>query len=173
MVEVRGETNIPAKLVFVRNRNKKTDYLVLISTDTSLTEQEIIQLYGKRWDIEVFFKTSKSLLKLTGECRSISYDAMCTQTAIVFARYVFLAVATREDKDDRSIGPLFYEISDEIADITFEDALRKLELFLEKLSHQFNGISVDICALIADCIADFPADLAAILDFNKQRQAKA
>ena len=129
MVDVCGETNIPAKLVFVRNRNKKSDYLVLISTDTSLTEQEIIQLYGKRWDIEVFFKTSKSVLKLTDECRSISYDAMCTQTAIVFARYIFLAIAMREKKDDRSIGPLFYEICDEIADITFEDALKKLELF--------------------------------------------
>ena len=172
MVEVCGETNIPAKLVFVRNRNKRTDYLVLISTDTSLTEQEIIQLYGKRWDIEVFFKTSKSVLKLTGECRSISYDAMCAQTAIVFARYMFLAVALREEKDDRSIGPLFYEISDEIADITFEDALRKLELFLEKLSQQFNGFSVDICALIAEYIDDLPADLAALLDFNRQKQAK-
>ena len=123
--------------------------------------------------IEVFFKTSKSLLKLTGECQSITYDAMCAQTAIVFARYIFLAVATREDKDDRSIGPLFYEISDEIADITLEDALRKLELFLEKLSQQFNGISVDICALIADFIADLPADLATLLDFNKQKRANA
>ena len=56
---------------------------------------------------------------------------MCTQTAIVFARYIFLAVATREEKDDCSIGPQFYEISDEIADITSEDALRKLELFLK------------------------------------------
>ena len=173
MVEVCGESNIPAKLVFVRNRNKRSDYLVLISTDTSLTEQEIIQLYGKRWDIEVFFKTSKSVLKLTSECRSITYDAMCAQTAIVFARYIFLAVAIREDKDDRSIGPLFYEISDEIADITFEDALRKLELFLQKLSQQFNGMGVDICTLIAEFIADLPADLASLLDFHKQKREKA
>ena len=28
-------------------------------------QDEIIQLYGKRWDIEVFFKTSKSVLRLT------------------------------------------------------------------------------------------------------------
>ena len=173
MVDVCGETNIPAKLVFVRNRNKKSDYLVLISTDTSLTEQEIIQLYGKRWDIEVFFKTSKSVLKLTDECRSISYDAMCTQTAIVFARYIFLAIAMREKKDDRSIGPLFYEICDEIADITFEDALKKLELFLEKLVQQFNGISVDICTLIAEFIADLPADLVALLDFTKPQRVKS
>lgn len=98
---------------------------------------------------------------------------MCAQTAIVLVRYIFLAVTTREDKDERSIGPLFYEISDEIANIAFEAALRKLELFLEKLSQQFNGISVDNCALIAEFIADLPAALAAILEFNKRKQAKA
>lgn len=163
MVEVCGETNLPAKLVFIRNRNKKSDYLVLISTDTSLSEQEIIQLYGKRWDIEVFFKTSKSILKLTDECRSMSYDAMCAQTAVVFARFIFLAVTIREEKDDRSIGPLFYEICDEIADITFEDALRKLELFLEKLAMHFNAVNIDIRAFLADFFNDLPADLAALL----------
>ena len=173
MVEVCGDTNIPAKLVFIRNRNKASDYLVLLSTDTSLTEQEIIQLYGKRWDIEVFFKTSKSVLKLTGECRSMSYDAMNAQTAIVFARYIFLAVAMREEKDDRSIGPLFYEISDEIADITFEDALRKLELFLEKLVHRFNEASLDICAQITELLAELPSDLTAILKIGNLTGAKA
>ena len=59
----------------------------------------MIQLYGKRRDIEVFFKTCKSVLRLTKECRSLSYDAMCAQTAIVFMRYLFLAVGVREDSD--------------------------------------------------------------------------
>lgn len=172
MVEVCGETNLPAKLVFVRNRNKKSDYLVLISTDTSLSEQEIIQLYGKRWDIEVFFKTSKSVLNLTSECRSISYDAMCAQTAIVFARYIFLAVAMREEKDDRSIGPLFLQICDEIPDISFEDALRKLQLFFDKLVQHFNAASLDICAFITEFLADLPADLAALLDVCHSKPAK-
>ena len=44
-----NDETIPARLVFVRNRNKKSDYLVLLSTDLALTEQEVIQLYGKRW----------------------------------------------------------------------------------------------------------------------------
>ncbi|MEQ2036869.1 transposase [Mediterraneibacter gnavus] len=26
-------------------------------TDTTLSEEEIIRIYGKRWQIEVFFKT--------------------------------------------------------------------------------------------------------------------
>lgn len=48
-----NDSDLPAKLVFVRNRSKRNDYLVLISTDTSLSEDEIIQLYGKRWSIGV------------------------------------------------------------------------------------------------------------------------
>lgn len=55
------EKSIPARVVYVRNRNKRKEYLCLISTDTSLSEEEIIRLYGKRWDIEVFFIQRLSL----------------------------------------------------------------------------------------------------------------
>ena len=52
----------PVKVVYVRNRNKRKEYLCLISTDTNLDENETIRIYGKRWDIEVFFKVCKSYL---------------------------------------------------------------------------------------------------------------
>lgn len=52
MVDVvkNGET-IPAKVVYVRNRNKRKEYLCIISTDIELDEDEIIRIYGKRWEI--------------------------------------------------------------------------------------------------------------------------
>ena len=159
--------SIPAKLVFVRNRSNRKDYLVLISTDITLTEDEIIQLYGKRWDIEVFFKTSKSVLRLTGECRSLSYDAMCAQCAIVFARYMFLAVGIRENQDLRSVGPLFCMVADELADITFAESMEKLQLFLEELLHGFNALQQDICALIMEFLADLPAKIKEFLDLDR------
>nr|WP_257196327.1 transposase [Acetivibrio clariflavus] len=58
MVELHDKegNHIPAKIVFVRDRRNKSKWLALISTDTSLPETEIIRIYGKRWDIEVFFK---------------------------------------------------------------------------------------------------------------------
>lgn len=37
------------KVVFVRNRSIRKDFLVLLSTNISLDEQEIIALYGNRW----------------------------------------------------------------------------------------------------------------------------
>ncbi|MEN2775601.1 transposase, partial [Acetivibrio clariflavus] len=62
MVELHDKegNHIPAKIVFVRDRRNKSKWLALISTDTSLPETEIIRIYGKRWDIEVFFKMCKS-----------------------------------------------------------------------------------------------------------------
>ena len=52
-----GKEAIPAKIVCVRNKSKKKDWLAILCTDTSLSEEEIICTYGKRWDIEIFFKS--------------------------------------------------------------------------------------------------------------------
>ena len=98
---------IPAKVVYVRNRNKRKEYLCLISTDTNLDENEIIRIYGKRWDIEVFFKVCKSYLNLSRECNSLSYDAMTAHTAVVFTRYMMLSLESRESNDNRSLGEIF------------------------------------------------------------------
>jgi IS4 transposase len=113
---------LPVRLVYVRNRSKKKEYLVLLSTDMSLSEEEVIRIYGKRWQIEVFFKVCKSYLKLTKECHSSSYDAMVAWNAIVISRYMMLALDKRLEEDSRSFGELFYDICDELPDITFGKA---------------------------------------------------
>lgn len=43
-----GET-LPARIVCVRNKSNRKDWLALISTDTNLSEEEVIRVYGKRW----------------------------------------------------------------------------------------------------------------------------
>ena len=126
---------IPAKVVYVRNRNKKKEYLCLISTDTTLDENEIIRIYGKRWDIEVFFKVCKSYLNLSKECNSLSYDAMTAHTAVVFTRYMMLSLESRESNDSRSLGELFLYFSDEMSDITWIQAFQMLlQMFRTMLS---------------------------------------
>ena len=120
---VKDDVVVPVRFVYVRNRNKK-DYLVLVTTDMKLSEEEIVRLYGKRWNIEMFFKMCKSYLRLGRECRSVSYDAMVAHVAIVFARYMLLAVEQRENRDMRSLGELFYLSVDELPDIRYIHALR-------------------------------------------------
>ena len=127
MVEVvKDEKIIPAKVVYVRNRNKRKEYLCLISTDTSLSEDEIIRIYGKRWHTEVFFKACKSYLNLSKECNSLSYDAITAHTAVVFTRYMMLSLESRESNDSRSLGEIFLYFTDEMSDITWIQAFQML-----------------------------------------------
>lgn len=108
-----GNTMLP-----VNNR-----ILSSVSTNTDLLEDEIIRIYGKRWQIEVFFKTCKSMLNLVGECHSLSYDdALTAHVAIVFARYTLIALTGQRNTDMRTIGEIFFFLADEMADITFAHA---------------------------------------------------
>ena len=156
----KGTKLVPAKLVFVRNRNKKKDYLVLISTDTSLSEEEIIRIYGKRWDIEVFFKVCKSYLHLIGECRSISYDAMTSYVAIVFARYMMLSTENRVQLDARTLGELFYEICDELPDITWIESFTILmEHLVETITERLSLKEEELKILLEEFMSVLPKAL--------------
>lgn len=125
---------LDAKIVFIRDRNNKKNWIAIISTDLDLTEEEIIAAYGKRWSIEVFFKMCKSYLNLSKEFQGISYDSMVSHTSIVMVRYMILSVENRENQDIRSIGELFFRTCDELQDITFSDSLSIiLEVLIETL----------------------------------------
>ena len=119
-----GDEAIPAKIVCVRNKSRKKDWLAIISTDTTISEEEIIRIYGKRWDIEVFFKACKSYLHLVKECRSLSYDALTAHVSIVFTRYMMLSVTQRCNTDDKTICELYFRLMDELDDITFSQSMR-------------------------------------------------
>lgn len=126
VVNVGKDQKIPAKIVCVRNKNNKKDWIAFICTNPDLSEEEIIRIYGKRWQIEVFFKTCKSYLNLVSECHSLSYDALTAHVAIVFTRYLMIAVEQRQNEDDRTLGELFFYFSDELQDITFGESFQIL-----------------------------------------------
>jgi hypothetical protein len=126
------EESIPAKIVFVRDRNNRKKWIALISTDMSLNEDEVIALYGKRWDIEPFHKILKSCLNLTKEFQLRSFDAITAHTAIVMSRYIFLALENRANNDKRTLGELFFFICDELEDISFAQAFALILSTLEQ-----------------------------------------
>ena len=131
-------TVLPIRLVYVRKRGKKKEYLVLLSTDMSLSEEEIIRIYGKRWQIEVFFKVCKTYLRLTKECHSTSYDSMVAWNAVVMSRYMMLALDKRMEEDPRSFGELFFSTCDELPDITWMKAfMLLLDTFLDVAAEKY------------------------------------
>lgn len=129
---------VQVKVVFVRNRNKRSEWLAILSTDCTLTETEIIRIYGMRWDIEVFFKVTKSLLKLQKEFQGRSYDSMISHTTIVFSRYILLSWQNRCSADDRTLGGMFYELCDEINELDWAVALQQLIELLEDALEKTN-----------------------------------
>jgi hypothetical protein len=126
------EPPLPVKVVFVRNRKSgaKREWLAILCTDTSVPDEEVVRIYGKRWSIEIFFKACKSFLRLSKEFQTRSYDSMVAHTSIVFLRYMMLSFELRRAKDDRARGELFRCCCEELEDISF---VASLALLLETL----------------------------------------
>jgi len=158
---------VPAVIVFVRDKSNKKKWCALISTDTSLSEEQVIELYGKRWDIEVFFKMCKSYLKLAKEFEGRSYDMMTAHTTIVFIRYICLAWKQRQNQDPRCFGELFFLISDELEDISFAKALEALLIALiDSLRDSLFLTEFQIAALLDSFFDKLPPFYANLLSIN-------
>ena len=134
-------SKIPARIVCVRNRSNKKDWIAIISTDMSLSEEEIIRHYGNRWNIEVFFKTCKQFLKLLKESNSTSFDAFTCHLSIVAVRYMMLSVYERTNSDDRTIGELFYMFTAGVAEISFSNALNLIVAALVETVREYFHVS--------------------------------
>lgn len=140
---------VEVKIVFVKDRHSK-NWLAVLSTNTAVSDEEIIRIYGKRWDIEVFFKVVKSYLALAKEFQGRSYDMMLAHTTIVFMRYAMLALESRNSNDPRTIGDLFFYMCDEAEDIKFSTSLMLVIELLRKILNENLVISEEIAHQIMD-----------------------
>lgn len=155
-----GEKSIPARIVCVRNNKNRKDWIAFICTDMNLDPDEIIRIYGKRWQIELFFKTCKSTLNLVGECHSLSYDALTAHVAVVFARYLMIALEQRKSEDNRTLGEIFFFLSNELEDISFRHSMQILmEAMLASIGEIFNVTDEQMSAFIEDFVLRLPSYL--------------
>ena len=67
---------LKVKLLFVRDRNNSNKTLCLLYTDLSLSNEDIIVTYAKRWNIEVMFKNHKQHLRLVSTSCSRKYSSI-------------------------------------------------------------------------------------------------
>ena len=157
-------SRIPVRIVFVRNRSNRKDWIALISTDMDISENEIIRRYGVRWNIEVFFKTCKQHLKLLKESNSPSFDAFTCHLAIVCVRYMILAVNQRASSDDRTLGELFWLMTAEAAEISFSKTLALiLEALLDTVREFFAVSDEQMEAFTQSFLAKLPQHLRSAL----------
>lgn len=151
--------DFPLKVVFVSKRGSKGNYLVLATTQLGLRPEEIIQLYGRRWQIETYFKAAKQYLMLN-RSQIQNYDGQCGYVAVTAITYDLLSWQERLTKDDRTIGGLFYIMNEALPDIKFMDALVYL---ISTLSCLRMEISDQINQLLKHFMAQLPVNIQNVL----------
>lgn len=153
-VIVKLQDGNSARIIFVPG-DKKRGWLALLSTDIEIDDLEIIRLYGKRWDIEVFFKMCKQHLKLVKEVQLRSYDGLIAHTSIVMARYNILSLFQRQNIDPKSFGDLFRQCCEELKNISFIEAFRRIISLALDSFEKLDKVSENTIASIIDRIINY------------------
>jgi len=142
-VLVRLPNGEKVKIIFVPG-DKQRGWLALLSTDLTPPDEEIVRLYGKRWDIEVFFKMCKQHLKLVKEIQIRNYDGLIGHTSMVLARYNILSLFQRQHIDQRFFGDLFRACNEEMVNISFFEALKRIMQLAIAGLHRAYALSEEI-----------------------------
>jgi len=108
------------KLYFCRFPYQK-DRRLFLSTDTSLSFLETMEIYSIRWTMEIFFKETKQQLQL-GKCQSRDYDAQIAHVTTTYILYAFLSYFRRVN-DYESLGGLFEEIKNDMVEKNLAERL--------------------------------------------------
>jgi len=164
-VRVKDKSGLALKIAFVRNRNKRNDWIAILTTDIALEAEEIVRVYGMRWSIEPFHKAIKSHLNLEKEFEGRSYDLMISHTTIVFSRYLVLEWERRNYNDDRTFGGMFYLLCDEVKDMDLKTALRELMVYVFLLiTSQFS--TQEVLSQLLDWISQLPRYIKELCPFS-------
>ena len=96
-------------------------------------------------------------MNLIGECHSLSYDALTAHVVIVFTRYLMIALEQRKSEDKRTLGEIFYFFVDELADITFGNALAIImQALIESVTSLLNLSELQINTMMEDFMNRLP-----------------
>jgi len=119
---------IKVRLLFVRGNAGDTqqtvgkhDWAVFLTTDTALSETEILALYSMRWAIEVYFKEAKQHLGFLKE-QSNHYAAYVASIHLTAIRFCLLVIA-KQTQSANSIAGVRQAICSNSADISFAGKL--------------------------------------------------
>lgn len=116
--------------------NKK--WVALVSTKMDMTYIEAIEAYAIRWNIEIGFKESKSVLGL-GKCQANDLDCQIAHISSVFIAHAIL-VNCKYHEEYQSFGQLYAHIEHQYTQLlTMEKLLILFEELILSISEQMGG----------------------------------
>ena len=130
IVETKTTKNAPKplkiKLLFVRYRNNSNKTLCLLCTNLSLSNEDIIVTYAKRWNIEVMFKNQKQHLRLVSTSCGRKYSSIIAYVTQVCICNSIIEYTKRINEDFRSIGGIFLDMCEALKNLPYHLAIARL-----------------------------------------------
>ena len=111
------------RVIFVRNGNKKSEYIVILSTDLTLTDAQAVALCGLRRSIEVCFRCCRSCLLPESGNQGRSCDRTVGCTAVALLRFSLSEYIRCRHRPDVTCPMLFFGLMDDLLHQR-EDGLR-------------------------------------------------
>ena len=160
-VGVKMLDGTPFSVTFVRDSRGKRNWLAIGTTDMSLSAKQVISLYSRRWNIEVFFKTVKSFLGFSKEFQSRSFDAVVCSVAVVFTRYMLLAWINNGLPKLESYGQLYLKLFEQMHEISFDTALF---IVIRELKAAFVHFDISLNLTLKDFIRRLPRHFLSLFE---------
>jgi len=137
------------KIVFIKTKEK---LIPIVSTDLAITDEEIIETYKRRWDIEQGYKELRQHFGFGQEENRI-YEALIARITLSFFTYNIVSYINRISNEPKTIGGLFKDLECELH--TLAIAMQTFIVILDEIAKiedvvKRNEDLVNIIAVLQD-----------------------
>ena len=137
------------KIVFIKTKEK---LIPIVSTDLDINDEEIIEIYKRRWDIEQGYKELRQHFGFGQEENRI-YEALIARITLSFFTYNIVSYINRISNEPKTIGGLFKDLECELH--TLAIAMQTFIIILDEIAKiedvvQRNEDLVSIIAVLQD-----------------------
>jgi len=116
------------KIVFIKTKEK---LIPIVSTDLEITDEEIIETYKRRWDIEQGYKELRQHFGFGQEENRI-YEALVARITLSFFTYNIVSYINRIANEPQTIGGLFKDLECELH--TLAIAMQTFIIILDEIA---------------------------------------
>jgi hypothetical protein len=116
------------KIVFIKTKEK---LIPIVSTDLEINDEEIIETYKRRWDIEQGYKELRQHFGFGQEENRI-YEALIARITLSFFTYNIVSYINRIANEPQTIGGLFKDLECELH--TLAIAMQTFILILDEIA---------------------------------------
>jgi len=117
------------KIVFIKTSE---NLIPIVSTDLEMSDEEIIEIYKRRWDIEQGYKELREHFGFGQEENRI-YEALIARMTLSFFAYNIVSYINRMSHEPKTIGGLFKDLECEL--YTLSIAMQAFIEIMDKIAH--------------------------------------